>query len=366
MHIDRNEIVKRNYLEVGEALDTKKIVIEIVDFMPIRYLILVLTMRCNLQCSYCYYGESCSAPDMTAKVMQQAMSLVVAGEQRFHLQLTGGEATLVPELIERAAILASDTGRCGSMGVQTNTTCLSSDLLDILKAHSFQVGVSLDGPPPIQHLQRGMASETFQGLQRLEAAGIPFNVTTVVTQANAAFLDSLVLAVAGFACVRGIGLDLLINKGRAKDSAFVAPADKHILTNGLQKMVAALDGVNERRSVPIRLRERDLLLTAKNQKCSVFCHACLGESIAVQPDGKIFPCGQTLGDSRFFAGTVWEPRFENLKTLSNFKPHGALCNSCDLEKICPGDCPSRLFYNQQENPTQVCDLYHALWQIEKG
>jgi uncharacterized protein len=74
------------------------------------------------------------------------------------------------------------------------------------------VGVSLDGPPAVHEQQRGMAAETLRGLKLLEREGIPFRVTTVLTQTNVRVLDRLVLTLAGFACAGGIGLDLLVNK----------------------------------------------------------------------------------------------------------------------------------------------------------
>jgi uncharacterized protein len=299
---------------------------------------------------------------MSETVMARAVSLAAGGGQPFHLQLTGGEPTLVPALIQRAAVLAHETGRCGSIGIQTNATCLTPALLDLFSAYKIEVGVSLDGPPAVHHQQRGMAAETLRGLHLLETAGIPFQVTTVVTQANAAVLDGLVLTLAGLACTRGIGLDLLVNKGGAGVRGRVFPPDRHTLAKGLQSMLPTLDAVNARRSDPIRLRERDLIIAAKKKKRSAFCHACLAESMAVQPDGGIFPCGQTMGDAHFAAGTVWAPHLDKLKSLNNHKPQNAPCSSCALEYRCPGDCPSRLHYNRHENSALACDLYQSLWQ----
>lgn len=331
--------------------------------MPIRYLILTLTTRCNLQCSYCYNGDLYCKADMSEKVMVRAVSLVAGGGYSFHLQLTGGEPTLVPALIERAAVLAHETGRCDSIGIQTNATCLTPELLDLFRAYQIEVGVSLDGPPSVHQQQRGMAAETLRGLHLLETAGIPFRVTTVVTQANAAVLDGLVLTLAGFAYVRGIGMDLLVNKGRAGNRERIKPADRHTLAKGLKSMLSTLDAVNARRSDPIRLRERDLIITAEKKKASAFCHACLAESMAVQPDGGIFPCGQTMGDAHFAAGTVWAPHLDKLKSLNNHRPQNISCGSCALKSSCPGDCPSRLHYNRHENSALACDLYQSLWPI---
>lgn len=163
---------------------------------------------------------------MTNDVIRRAISLSVSGGQPFHLQLTGGGPTLVPGLVEEAASLAFNAGKCFSIGIQTNGTCLTPALAGIFKKYHIEVGVSLDGPPSIHEQQRGRASETFRGLQLLERENIPFRVTTVVTQGNVAFLDRLVLSLSGFGYARGIGLDLMVAKGRAiKGSGGISPAD---------------------------------------------------------------------------------------------------------------------------------------------
>ncbi|WP_157068119.1 radical SAM protein, partial [Desulfosarcina cetonica] len=77
--------------------------------MAIRYLILALTRRCNLRCVYCYNGDGHDQADMPETVIRAAIDLVASSGQSFHLQLTGGEPTLVPGAIETAARLARDT-----------------------------------------------------------------------------------------------------------------------------------------------------------------------------------------------------------------------------------------------------------------
>jgi uncharacterized protein len=333
--------------------------------MDIRYLILVLTTRCNLRCRYCYCGESEWSADMSVAVMQQAVGLAGAAGLSFHLQLTGGEPTLVPSLIETAADLALKTGRCHTIGIQTNGTCLTRNILTIFQRYGMQVGVSLDGPPQVHQNERGMAAQTLRGLQLLESVRIPFWITTVVTQANSARLDELVLILAGYSMARGIGLDLLVSKGRAQKADGVAPADRPALEKGLQRMRATLDAVNARRAVPIQWREWDLLFPAdgRRERRSGFCHASLAQSLAVTADGRIFPCTQTLDDERFAAGTVWQPRCEALSRLKTCHEPPASCAACEVNAVCPGDCPSRLYYNQNSDPAPACKLYRALYRL---
>lgn len=336
--------------------------------MDIRYLILVLTTRCNLRCRYCYFGESEQPADMPVAVMQQALGMAGTDCPTFHLQLTGGEPTLVPSLIEKSAALARETGRCHSIGIQTNGTCLTREILAIFQQYRIQVGISLDGPPQIHQNERGMTAETLKGLRMLESARIPFRVTAVVTQANAARLDELVLILGGYSMARGIGLDLLVSKGRARESDSVATADRRALAKGLRRMRATLDTVNARRAVPIQWREWDLIFPAdgRQEKRSGFCHASLAQSMAVNPHGKIFPCSQTLEDERFAAGTIWQPRCEGLSLLKRCHAPPTSCAACEVNETCPGDCPSRLHYNQNRNPALACDLYRALHRMGNG
>lgn len=331
--------------------------------MTIRYLILALTTRCNLQCRYCYNGDLPDGRHMPPEVLELAISLARADKAPFHLQLTGGEPTLVPDLIRRAVTVAKETGRCASIGIQTNATRLNAELIDIFKTHNIQVGVSLDGPPAVHERQRGRATDTLKGLQMLEHNNIPFRVTTVVTGFNASTLDALVLTLAGFSQVRGIGLDLMVHKGRAAEGNHISPASHGALAGGVDKMVATLDRVNARRSQPIRFRERDLIKHSGKKNRPAFCHAGMGQSMAVFPSGEIAPCGQTMGDLNYAAGTVWVPRLGNLMgALCRHRPRNIQCSGCALEADCPGDCPSRLQYNLQDCLPRICTLYRTLWE----
>jgi uncharacterized protein len=175
-------------------------------------------------------------------------------------------------------------------------------------------------------------------------------------------LDRLVLTLAGFGYARGIGLDLLVGKGRAGASTAVAPADAPTLEKGIRRMLAVLADVNRRREMPIRLREQDSVI-GRNEKRSVYCHACRGESLSVDPDGRLFPCGQTLGDEAFAAGTIWKPQYERLAALRECRPLGGVsCADCDLATVCPGDCPSRLHYNRATNAGLICNVYRTIWE----
>ena len=334
----------------------------------IRYLILIVTTRCNLLCRYCYNGEVCNARDMSEDVVNRTLDIASQGEGPIHIQITGGEPTLVPDKI--AMVLENVRRRITrpyTIGIQTNGTFLNLDLAREFKKYGVQVGISLDGPPGVNERLRGGTGATLRGLGILESCEVPFRITTVVTNQNVQFLDKLVYMLAGFKEIRGIGLDLLVRKGRvfsnSNDNAAVSLPTSDELRHSIRSLLSALDEINRRRSVPIVLREREKLEKAFSiKRRGFFCHASKGESMAVRPDGSIFPCGQTAGDLRFFAGDVWTWDKTKLGSLSLFELAEDRCSNCPIREFCPGDCPSRVAYNQ-DDAILMCDIYRTIWEM---
>lgn len=329
----------------------------------INYLILALTTRCNLRCRYCYHGDPQGRRDMDPSILERAFARVASGSGPLHIQLTGGEPCLAPHLIEAACERARHLSRPYTMGLQSNGTCLTPQVIDLIRTYGLQVGISLDGSPKTQQSLRGQAAETLRGLILLESEQIPFRVTTVVSGENVGQLDRLAWLLSAFRQARGIGLDLLVNKGSAGsvDHAPIA-ATAEALKGGLCSLTKALAAINAQRETPLRLREWDLVrrMLRRDRRMDPrnFCQAAQGASLAVHPDGRWFPCNQTLGDERF----VIDSESDHCSVLLSAKlsTFGQDCGECPLSGCCPNDCPSRLLYNPPAVRTLACTLYQTL------
>ncbi len=136
------------------------------------------------------------------------------------------------------------------------------------------------------------------------------------------------------------------------------PATVAQLQQGLARMMQALTYVNRQRRVPLKLRELEIM----DQSQVAFCRAAMGESLAVTPQGELYPCGQTIGDRDFFLGTLPEPRRPETSPLMQAVLKAEDCSGCALEQSCPGECPSRLYYNGQQGQQLACALYQSLFQ----
>ena len=366
------------------------------DNLP-AYLILMLTDQCNLSCRYCYLGQNRKPTgkgrDMEFSTIDQALELIVQDQRPFHVQLTGGEPFLVPQLVAHAAGKIRQLIPSATMGIQTNGTCLDSVAIDLIQKFNLEPGISLDGDPPVQEALRGRAAQTFKGMALLEKSGIPFNVTTVVSALNAETLHRLVLVLGGFSMARGIGLDLLVVKGDASRDSLL-PAEPAQIRSGIRQMRKALAMVNQGRTIPLVVRELEKIKKNQSQSRSrPFCHGARGQSLAVTPEGNFFPCSQTAYDPRFFLGSLdrdgswtragllkpcdlnlilsgvvqgqFQTKSQDRQDISNgcdnFKNR---CMTCSLDGVCPGECPSRLYYNRDRRPDAVCSLYQALAEPE--
>ncbi len=345
-----------------------------------RYIVLLLTTKCNLRCAYCYRGDKYFFQENVcndSRRMPRAViekTLLYAGESgmNFHIQLTGGEPTLEPELIKWTGDFIQKHNFSASIGIQTNGTLIDTFLIKLFKKYNIQVGVSLDGSYEIQEKLRGKSDLTFKGLKLLSDFCFPFQVTCVVTEYNAIYLDQLALLLGSFTSVRGIGLDLLVCRGRAVKGNCIYPCSKNDLKNGIKKFMQALAYVNKNRLNPIKIRELEALKRLyKLKKSTSFCYALTDEAIAVHPDGRVYPCAQLVDDPVFILGNtskalIHEHEQSRIKNILNARTlENDHCTGCSVFGFCPGDCPARLYYNNDDSAHLACVMYQTLWEEYK-
>ncbi|MEM5786570.1 MAG: radical SAM protein [Syntrophobacteraceae bacterium] len=328
---------------------------------PVRYLVLWLTTGCNLRCAYCYRGDPPSR-SMSREVARASLSLAASSGFPFHVQMAGGEPTLEPKLIEAVGRTVREASWPATMAVQTNGTLIDKHLIDICLRYSISLGISLDGPPDAQERIRGRAGATFRALELLSEAEVPVRITTVLSALNIMDLWRLILSLAPYVNVRGVAIDPVVLKGKASDQDIMIPSKKDLST-GVADMLAMLREVNRLRSSPIRWRELDSVINALggDGKRKNYCHACAGESLAVHPDGTVYPCGQTIGDPAMEAGSVDHVDWERLRGIFRETGPSGECPECSLRNRCPGDCPSRMHYNENYTSNQtMCLIYRTI------
>jgi len=327
----------------------------------ISYLILVVTRSCNLSCVYCYEGSG-NHIDHPMKVTTalEALQLAASSGRPFHVQISGGEPLLEPGTVFAILEQIRSTKLPASVAIQTNGVLLDREIIRTLDVYGVGIGLSIDGPPNLQETLRGGSAPTYRAMKLLEEEGVPFRVTSVVSDRNVSKLHLLPVSLHGFSMASGIALDLLVKKGRARRNGPCDIPSGEELRSGVWKLLETMQLLNRERRRPLELREERLVRHAFRQGSQTqYCAAACGSSLAVTPDGLLYPCTQTMDDASCFLGTLDAFKESRsplvLKTAASYA-----CDGCSLEGRCPGECPSRLMYNGGDGERLFCEMYRAI------
>ncbi len=127
---------------------------------PLATLVLNVTNRCNLSCTYCYeYGAdrvaddaAAGRPKMDDATARQAIDFLLrssADRPQVSITFFGGETLLNFPAIRAAVEYAEERARQARKRVHysltTNATLLTEDVVDFLTQHRFGITVSIDG-----------------------------------------------------------------------------------------------------------------------------------------------------------------------------------------------------------------------------
>ena len=144
---------------------------------PLATLVLNVTNKCNLSCTYCYeYGEDRVSdqkkpdgtprlPMMTEETACKSVDfLLESSEGRSGVSITffGGETLLnfntIRVATEHAVRRGREVGRPVSFSLTTNATLLSDEVIDFLVEHKFGINISIDGNKGDQDRHRTFSS----------------------------------------------------------------------------------------------------------------------------------------------------------------------------------------------------------------
>jgi len=244
-------------------------------------LIIQGTPFCNIDCSYCYLPNRHDRRRISLDLLHRLVDRLIefldtapatlrnhamrphpAAPQEINVVWHAGEPMTLPISFYEAAFAAFAPLAARSIsishGFQTNGTLISDRWTQFILKTNLKIGVSIDGP---RHLHdrhrryrngRGSFDACLAGIQRLQAAAIPFHVITVLTEPSLHQADALF----DFYCDHGlshVGFNIEEIEGDNRASSL---AGKHIpalygafLRRFLQLNAAA--------GFPVKLREAE-------------------------------------------------------------------------------------------------------------
>ncbi|SHJ70923.1 radical SAM/SPASM domain-containing protein [Desulfofundulus thermosubterraneus] len=322
----------------------------------IKLLILLVTTDCNLRCVYCYARGGEGREHMTWEVARQAVDYAAARSRSFKIQFSGGEPLLNLPLVREVVAYVRSRRLSVKLQLQTNGTLITPVVARELKSLGVALGVSLDGRPEINDRLRpfaggeGSTLAVIRGLQNLAAEGIKVGLTVVLTAESTAGLTQLVELAAYLGNVYGISLDLLRLLGRGREGR-VAPPEPELLSQQVKAAIKRAEEIARLGGPLIRFREVERLKYQLHRGITRqhYCYATTGQSMAVMPDGSVYPCASLSGLTEFYLGRITDGRFSLAEALAGTSLLGrtvevmAGCRDCWHRYLCGGGCPARAY-----------------------
>ena len=251
------------------------------------------------------------------------------------------------------------------MQIQTNCSLMTDEIADFLYEHKIAIGVSLDGRPGVNDLQRiykdgtGTSQDIVKGLEILKRRNIAVGITCVVTDVNVKQLESIIEFAHFLGNVRRIGFDVLRYQGRGCSLKMPCGDD---VKNAMQRVINKNDYLQKLTGIKIKLSQQERAIVQKSISYAYdfgHCYAMNGQAAFVAADGSIYACSSFMGEPDFYIGNV-EKGIDSLAVndLKNkIKQSMRFCIDCREFKACGGGCYARWYGSgQATNCSAECAL----------
>ncbi len=313
---------------------------------PVRLLMLYLTEDCNLRCTYCFVKKSPRA--MSLETVRRSVNFFLNREvsgnlQQLWLTFFGGEPFMACDQMEEAIRQVGESphgaGKHLRFSATTNATFATPRVEQLVRGHSMELLVSLDGGP------EAMASRPFI------SGGNPFRAIA----RNLRRLVEWSPRVIARMTYHPEALDLRANVERVLDlgapSIALCPVNESDWRGHEKRLEEATMELAEwfvseacrGRFLPLELTWQMVRAVHQsrrggarpNRPCEV------GTSLlAVDPDGFVMPCHRFLYRKNDWLGRVEDPVLPPARrqylTLSSRDILG--CQGCSAELVCGGGC----------------------------
>jgi uncharacterized protein len=316
-------------------------------FFKAFHVMLVPTLGCPSNCSYCWSSEE-GSPVMSIETIEEVVKwLKDFRDDRVTFTFHGGEPLLAGADFYRKALplLAEGLSHLSpAFAMQTNLWKLTPELALILAEYNIPIGSSLDGPRELNDLQRGKGyyEKTMRGYEIARDHGLKVSFICTFTSDSVKFKEDIF----NFFLENGLPLKLHPALPSLRDEN----PEKYALDPEEygELLIYLLDKYLENMG-KIQVMNIDHLckcvLTSRGTVCTFV--DCMGDTFAVGPDGSIYPCYRFVGMPKYVMGNVYDhPGEEDLarsdawKLMFKFKEYvDRECGECKYIKFCRGGCP---------------------------
>lgn len=308
--------------------------------------IIYLADGCNMECSYCYEGDTKKPKLMSRDTLVNALMFIVdnrkSDDEVVSLVFLGGEPLLNKKLLFEAMSLIDE--KYGSIkkyfrySITTNATMLDDEVLDLFLKHQFTISISVDGDEKTHNINRkskdgnNLYPIIYGNLLKMIQKKMAFNVRMTVTTNNVQyFLQNIKYFI-----------EMGVYRIYAAFDSFADWNDKSLSI--LDEQLGLIDTYYLNEIEPVEnyiLNFYDLkfptFIAKRNAK---YCSAGSKSHFTITSQGEVYPCGYVANreNQKWILGNLRNgvdfARFpplvkENISEISK-------CKDCNIQFTCKG------------------------------
>ncbi len=360
--------------------------------MPFHVMLKPRGAICNLACDYCYFlskerlypGSAFYMSDETLEVFtRQYIEAQPSSEVTFGWQ--GGEPTLMGLDFFQRAVALQEKYRRPQMRIvnalQTNGTTLDDDWCQFFHAHSFLIGLSLDGPRELHDAYRHDkgGAPTFDrvlaGLARLKQHRVEFNILCTIHSANAPYPLEVYRFLRDEVGAQFIQFIPIVERdNNTGDQTGEQVTARSVSGHQYGQFLNTIFDEWVRRDVGrVYVQLFDVALAAwlgERPGLCVFEETC-GLGLALEHTGDVYACDHFV-EPRHRLGNLPDSRLIDLVSSDRQRAFGQAkrdslpryCRDCPVYFVCHGGCPKdRLSKTPDGEPglNYLCEGYRAFF-----
>jgi uncharacterized protein len=330
-----------------------------------------LGVKCNLGCGYCYQNPIRDVVRRPQEYDIEAIKHAILAKGA-PFALFGGEPLLVSK-VDLEDLFAFGLQTFGANSIQTNGLLVDADHIAMFRRYKVQVGVSLDGPGPLNAARTaGGEARTLEATAKIEGSirlmlneGITPSIITTLHRHNA-IGERLETLLSWFVRLDALGIRyarihlLEVENERVKAAlALTAPENVAALralsaleTEGLKELRFDIFG------------EIKSLLLARDEAVSCTWRACdsyTTEAVqGIEGQGESSNCGRTNKAGVDFLKAE-ETGFERYLALYQTPQAFGGCEGCRFFLMCKGQCPGTSIDGDWRNRSDQCETWFAVF-----
>jgi uncharacterized protein len=318
---------------------------------------LVPSTACPAHCAYCFgphTGGAAMKLDVVADIVRWKQADGSRSSTPLEIMFHGGEPLQAGAEFYRQALPVLRQGlapRLVKFGIQSNLWLLTDEFCGIFREHGVSIGTSLDGPEEINDAQRGQGyfQRTMAGIELARKHGLePGCICTFTAQSashTADIFDFFLKQGLNFsihAALPAIQAEAGEVFSPGSTSFTLSPSAHGVLL--VELFERYLDNLSR-----IRVSTFDSMVRSLSAGRGGICTFgdCLGDYLAVGPDGAIYPCQRFVGLAGLKLGNVQQaPTHAQLERTPLWQAFAARqerigeeCGDCTHLAYCRGGCP---------------------------